>query len=90
MEESSKDIAELLKDKTSNFPFEYYSISFIKFGGTPYFGFRKEFKHILLDNTSINNEYATNSYIKTLYNSSVSSSEKNKHLFHERGWSINK
>ena len=89
MEESSKDIADLLKDKTSNFPFEYYSISFIKFGGAPYFGFRKDFKHILLDNTSINNEYATNSYIKTLYNSSVSSSEKNKHLFEYRNYKLN-
>ena len=37
IEESSKEIAEVLKDKTTNFPFEYYSISFIKFGGTPYF-----------------------------------------------------
>lgn len=89
IEESSKDITEVLKDKSANFPFEYYSISFIKFGGTPYLGFRREFKHILLDNTSINNEYATNSYIKTLYNSSVTNSEKNKHLFEYRNYKIN-
>jgi putative ATP-dependent endonuclease of OLD family len=89
MEESSKDIAEILKEKTSNFPFEYYSISFIKFGGTPYLGFRREFKHILLDNANINNDYATNSYIKTLYNSSVSNSEKNKHLFEYRNYKLN-
>lgn len=89
IEESSKDISEVLKDKNSNFPFEYYSIQFIKFGGTPYLGFRREFKHILLDNTTINNEYATNSYIKTLYNSSVTNSEKNKHLFEYRNYKIN-
>jgi putative ATP-dependent endonuclease of the OLD family len=89
IEESSKDIAEVLKDKTLNFPFEYYSISFIKFGGTPYFGFRREFKHLLLDNTAINNEYATNSYIKTLYNTSVTNAEKNKHLFEYRNYKLN-
>lgn len=89
IEESSKDIAEVLKDKTLNFPFEYYSISFIKFGGTPYFGFRREFKHLLLDNTIINNDYATNSYIKTLYNTSVTNAEKNKHLFEYRNYKLN-
>ena len=84
IEESSKDISDVLKEKTNNFPFEYYSISFLKFGGTPYLGFRKKIKHILLDSTKINNDYATSAYIKTLYNSSVSSSEKNKHLFEYR------
>lgn len=88
MEESSKDIVSVLKENNSNFPFEYYSISFVKFGGHPYLGFRREFKHILLDNTTINNEYATNSYIRTLYNSSVSSSEKNKHLFEYRNYKL--
>lgn len=88
IEESSEDVSEILKQKTTNFPFEYYSIAFIKFGGHPYFGFKREFKHILLDNTMINNEYATNSYIKTLYNSSVTTSEKNKHLFAYRNYKI--
>ncbi|MDP2455111.1 MULTISPECIES: ATP-dependent endonuclease [unclassified Kaistella] len=89
IEEVSLDIVSVLKNNNSNFPFEYYSISFMKFGGHPYLGFRKEFKHILLDNSSINNEYATNSYIKTLYNSSVSTSEKNKHLFEYRNYKLN-
>lgn len=87
--ESSKDISDILKEKTMNFPFEFYSVSFIKFGGTPYLGFRNKFKHILLDNTKINNEYATNSYIKTLYNSSVSNSERTRHLFEYRNYKLN-
>jgi predicted ATP-dependent endonuclease of OLD family len=89
IEKSSKDIIEILNEKSNNFPFEYYSITFIKFGGNPYFGFRKKFKHILLDNTKINNEYATSQYIKTLYNSSVTNSEKNKHLFEYRNHKVN-
>jgi putative ATP-dependent endonuclease of the OLD family len=87
-EELSKDISDILKQNANIFPFEYYSISFLKFGGTPYLGFKRQFKHILLDNSTINNEYATNSYIKTLYNSSVSSSEKNKHLFEYRNYKL--
>lgn len=89
MEESSKEIVEILKDKILNFPFEYYSISFMKFKGNPYFGFRREFKHLLLDSATINSEYATNTYIKTLYNSSVTSSEKNKHIFEYRNYKQN-
>lgn len=79
-DELSKDISEILAQGKQNFPFEYYSISFHKFSGQPYLSFRKDFKHILLDNTLINNEYATNQYIKTLYDSNVTLSEKNKHL----------
>lgn len=82
-EDLSKEISEVIKENIS-FPFEYYSIAFIKFSGDHYVGFRKQFKHILIDNTLINNEYATNSYIKTLYNSSVTSSEKNRHFFEYR------
>ncbi len=84
IQDSSKEIAEILKTESKNFPFEYYSISFLKFKGTPYFGYSRKFKHLLLDNSSINNDYATSQYVKTLYNSSVSSSEKNKHLFEYR------
>ncbi len=79
-DELSKDISEILAQGKQNFPFEYYSIAFHKFSGQPYLSFRKDFKHILLDNTLINNEYATNQYIKTLYDSNVTLSEKNKHL----------
>ncbi|MCD8413676.1 ATP-dependent nuclease [Tenacibaculum finnmarkense] len=79
-DELSKDISEILAEGKQNFPFEYYSIAFYKFSGQPYLSFRKDFKHILLDNTLINNEYATNQYIKTLYDSHVTLPEKNKHL----------
>ena len=88
IEESSKDISEILNSKTKNFPFEYYSISFLKFGGTPYLGFRKKIKHVLLDSTKINNDYATSHYIKTLYNSSVTATERNKHLFEYRNYKL--
>ena len=53
-----QEIKEILEQKNDNFPFEYYSISFQKFSGQPYLGFKKHFKHIILDSTQINNEVA--------------------------------
>jgi predicted ATP-dependent endonuclease of OLD family len=79
-DELSKEISEILSSGYRNFPFEYYGIYFYTFSGQPYLGFKKYFKHIFLDNTSINTEYATNSYIKTLYNSSITFPEKSKHF----------
>lgn len=78
-EDLSKEIKDILLQEDDNFPFEYYSISFKTFSGESYTGYRKFMQHILLDNTQINNEYATKSYIKTLYNNSIKEAEKNKH-----------
>lgn len=78
-EDLSKEIKDILSQEDDNFPFEYYSISFKTFSGESYTGYRKFMQHILLDNTQINNEYATRSYIKKLYSNSVQDSEKNKH-----------
>jgi predicted ATPase len=75
----STEIKEILTQDEDNFPFEYYSISYKTFSGDSYTGFRKFIQHLLLDSTQINNEYATRSYIKTLYQSNIQNSEKNKH-----------
>lgn len=75
----SAEIKEILEQAEDNFPFEYYSISFKTFSGESYTGYRKFMQHLLLDSTQINNEYATKSYIKTLYNSHVKDAEKNMH-----------
>lgn len=78
-EDLSKEIKEILSQVDNNFPFEYYSINFKTFSGESYTGYRKFVQHLLLDNTQINNEYATKSYIKTLYQNSIKDAEKNKH-----------
>lgn len=74
----SKEIKEILDQKEDNFPFEYYSIIFKTFQGDSYTGYRKFMQHLFLDNTQINNEYATKTYIKTLYHSNIKDSERNK------------
>ena len=78
-EDLSKEIKDILSQEDNNFPFEYYSITFKTFSGESYTGYRRFLQHILLDNTQINNEYATKSYIKKLYSNRVKDSEKNKH-----------
>lgn len=75
----SVDIRGILAQEEDNFPFEYYSINFKTFSGDSYSGYRKFMQHLLLDNSQINNEYATKHYIKTLYHSNVKDPEKNKY-----------
>lgn len=78
-DELSREISTILAQDIDNFPFEFYNINFYKFSGSPYLGFTRKFKHVLIDHSSINNEFATNSYIKTLYSSSIEPIEKNIH-----------
>ncbi len=63
----SKDIKTVLEQDGENFPYEFYSISFKTFDDRSYSGFNKYFNHVLLDNSQINNEYATKSYVKKLF-----------------------
>ncbi len=78
-DELSKEINDILEQGEANFPFEYYTINFKTFKGENYTGYRKFLKHILIDNTQINNEYATRQYVTSMYQSTVKNAEKNKH-----------
>lgn len=79
MGEYGKEIAEILKGAEPNFPFEYYSISFKSFSNDSYTGYRRFMKHLLLDGSQINNEYATREYVKEMYRAKVDDREKHKH-----------
>lgn len=78
------EINEILQSDNPSFPFEYYSIIFKTFQGSSYTGYRKFLRHLLIDNTLISNEYATKSYIKTVYNSNAKEVEQNKHKYEYR------
>lgn len=75
----SKEMEEILKQAEPNFPFEYYSVSYKTFSGDSYTGYRKFLRHVLIDNSQISSEYATRDFVKTMYNSAVVETEKNKH-----------
>ncbi|MGQ7857240.1 ATP-dependent nuclease [Pedobacter sp. WC2501] len=74
-----KEIKDILNQPDAIFPFEYYTISFKTFSGENYTGYRKFLKQILIDNSQINNEYATREYVKAMYSSNTKDAEKQKH-----------
>lgn len=75
-ESLSKQTLQVLKADNASFPFEFYKISFDTFSGTPYNGYTKKVKTILLDNSTIGNEYALNEYISTIYGATLSQIEQ--------------
>lgn len=77
--EYRSEVDQILNEEQANFPFEYYSISFKTFSGESYTGYRRFMKHLLLDGSQINNEYATRAYVKEMYRTQVDDCEKNKH-----------
>lgn len=79
MDDYAAEIETVLKEPEASFPFEYYSIKFITFALEPYGGPRKYLRHLLLDSTSINNEYATRAYVKSVYRAIAEDGERHKH-----------
>jgi len=75
----SKDIAEILKDVNSGFPFEFYDIQFLTFGGHLVHPLKKPMKQLLIDSAQINNDYATRVYTRTVYESNATVLERNRH-----------
>lgn len=79
MDEYSADIVAALANPDASFPFEYYSIKFRTFSGEPYGGYGRYLRHLLLDSSQINNEYATREYVKSVYRANSDDGERNKH-----------
>lgn len=83
-EDYHNEIAEILEQPECNFPFEYYSVKFVTFSGEAYTGYKKFLKHILIDGSQINNEYAAREYIRSMYSASTNSIEKHKFEYEYR------
>ncbi len=64
---NSKEIVEILSNENCVFPFEYYICSFSTFSNHPYNSYNKYIKHVLIDNSNINNEYAIKEYTTSVY-----------------------
>ncbi|WP_321886450.1 ATP-dependent nuclease [Paraburkholderia bannensis] len=79
VDDYTRDIADALKDRNSSFPFEYYGIQFKTFGGHTIHPYRKPLKHLLIDSSQINNEYATREYTRSMYLANASVLERNRH-----------
>lgn len=72
----SRQTFQVLQDEHASFPFEFYSISFSTFSGESYNGYTKKVKTVILDNSTIGNEYALNEYISTIYGAALSQVEQ--------------
>jgi predicted ATP-dependent endonuclease of OLD family len=81
----SPQIRDVLQQQNSNFPFEYYSISFKTFADVSYSGYKKYLKHIVVDNSQMSSEYAMKEYVQDIYNARVQGVEKlsNQHKYRE-------
>lgn len=66
----------VLQAQNPSFPFEFYTISFSTFSGESYNGYTKKLKAVMLDNSTIGNEYALNEYISTIYGAALSQVEQ--------------
>lgn len=77
-DELTKEIQQVLSAPGDNFPFEFYVARFTTFNGDSYSGYRKFLHYLALDSTQINSEYATNQYIKSMYEATVEQPERYK------------
>lgn len=84
VDEYSKEIQALLKQPHESFPFEYYGIHFLTFTDEPIFPYKKPLKHLLIDSSQINNEYATREYTRAMYAAHASTAQRNLHGFEYR------
>lgn len=62
------EITESLQAQEDYFPYDYYSIRFSTFADEGYTGYKKKIKSILIDSTNMSSEFATNDFIKRMYN----------------------
>lgn len=84
VDEYTKEIQAILSEKHESFPFEYYSVHFQSFADEAIFPYKKPLKHLLIDSSQINNEYATREYIRSMYSTHASAIQRNYHSFEYR------
>ncbi|MDP3514789.1 MAG: AAA family ATPase [Sulfuritalea sp.] len=84
VDEYTKEIQTILAERHESFPFEYYGIHFLTFTDEAIFPYRKPLKHLLIDSSQINNEYATREYTRSMYAAHATVVQRNLHGFEYR------
>ncbi|KFC79763.1 ATP-dependent nuclease [Rahnella aceris] len=67
IEEFGQTIVDLLKANKDSFPFEYYSVKFSTFSGAPHVSYRRPVKHLMIDSSRIDSEYAAREYTRAVF-----------------------
>lgn len=83
-EEFTKEIGIILDERHNSFPFEYYKVSFTTFTDAAISPYKKHVKHLLIDSSQINNEYATREYTRTMYASHATVAQRTLHGYKYR------
>ena len=84
VDEYTKEIQAILAERHESFPFEYYGIHFLTFTDEAIFPYRKPLKHLLIDSSQINNEYATREYTRSMYAAHATVVQRNLYGFEYR------
>jgi len=78
IEEYGADINRVLAEEGHNFPYEYYAVRFSTFSGAPFASFKRFLRHLMLDGTRIDSDYAAREYTRSVYNFNVPVTERFK------------
>ncbi len=84
VDEYTKEIQAILAENHDNFPFEYYGVQFQTFTDEVLSPYKKPLRHLLIDSSLINNEYATREYTRSMYAAHASVAQRNSHAFEYR------
>lgn len=74
----AEEINEILASDIKHFPFEYYCIRFSTFADAGYSGYNKKIKSAMIDSSKMNENYATQEYVKNMYNYYTESNTKER------------
>lgn len=77
-DEYSKEVAEMLSDHQSPFPFEYYATTFTTFAGESYSGYKKHVRHLSIDSSRIDTDHAAREYTRSLFGLNADARDRNK------------
>lgn len=76
--ELAEEVGELIGLDNPAFPYEYYSVEIKSFSGAAVTPYKKPIQHVDIDNTRISNDYASRSYVQTMFRASVPDVGKNQ------------
>jgi putative ATP-dependent endonuclease of OLD family len=72
------EVADVLRDRDSPFPYEYYAPRFATFAEDQQIGFKKHVRHLLIDSSRIDSEQATRIYTQSLFAVNADAKARNR------------
>lgn len=84
IDEHTSTIESVLASQHSSFPFEYYAVHFYTFADHPILPYSKPLRHLLIDSSQINSEYATREYTRSMYAAHATVADRSRHGFEYR------